>query len=571
MTGAFLFLWFRSSWNLYRVRFQRMRQPRYALGTIVGGLYFYMVIFRSWGGRAYNVGPLAFVTQHRASVELAASIMLFVIAALAWVLPRSGRPAIAFTRAEVQFLFPAPLTRRQLIYYKLLRWAIGTPLASAIVTFFLRPPTSASGWTFFIGISLFMMTLNVYLTGVALTRDHFNEDGRPGPLHRWLPPAIVGAATLVLLGIVAIDWPQLSSLHQPAAVLSELGRLGDTRAAAIVLWPFRALVRVPLAASGSQLLTALPAALVLFGLSVLWIVRSDTAFEEHAAQSADRIADAPRQARLARYQVRRPPFELAPSGAPETALLWKNLILLGRVPWKRTFFRVLPLIVIFGIVFTRGAGETFTTIVADLSTIAAMIVVLIGPHAARYDLREDLTKLVILKTWPVRGAALVRGEILAPLALLAAVSAVCVAGATMISPSGVMSFAYIGEQPSGPLAIFLVAIGLIAVQLVALNALAVTFPAWVRIGPSRASGLEMFGQRFLMMIGLWFALVVGSLPPAIAAAIAGALVVYVFGVNPFFVAAFVAFCGLILECYVATALVGRVLERTNVDDVELGE
>jgi hypothetical protein len=571
MTGAFLFLWFRSSWNLYRVRFQRLRQPRYAIGTIVGGLYFYMVVFRSWGGRAYNAGPLAFVTHHRAGVELAASIMLFVIAALAWVLPRSGRPAIAFTRAEIQFLFPAPITRRQLIYYKLLRWAIATPLASAIVTFFLRPPSSAAGWTFFVGISLFMMTLNVYLTGVALTRDHFNEDGHPGPVHRWLPPAIVATGTLVLLGVVAIDWPQLSSLQQPGDVLAELGRLGDTRAAAIVLWPFRALVRVPLAASSSQLVAALPAALVLFALSVTWIVRSDTAFEENAAQSADRIAAAPRQARLARYQVRRPPFELAPSGAAETALLWKNLILLGRVPLKRTLLRVLPLIVVLGIALTTSAGDTFTTIVADLSTVAAMIVVLIGPHAARYDLREDLTKLVILKTWPIRGAALVRGEILAPLGLLSALTAVCVAGATMISPSGLIWFAYVGERPSGPIAIFLVAIGLIAVQLVALNGLAVTFPAWVRIGPSRASGLEMFGQRFLMMIGLWLALVVGALPPAIAAAIAGALVVFVFGVSPFFVAALVAFAGFILECYIATALVGRVLERTNVDDVELGE
>jgi hypothetical protein len=81
----------------------------------------------------------------------------------------------------------------------------------------------------------------------------------------------------------------------------------------------------------------------------------------------------------------------------------------------------------------------------------------------------------------------------------------------------------------------------------------------------------MFGQRLMMMIGLLLGLVIGALPPAIAATLAGAVVVFVFGISPFFVSAVVACAGLLLECYVATELVGRVLERTNVDDIELGE
>ena len=44
----------------------------------------------------------------------------------------------------------------------------------------------------------------------------------------------------------------------------------------------------------------------------------------------------------------------------------------------------------------------------------AAIAVLLGPQMLRNDLRQDLARLPLLKTWPVSGAALIRGEVLAP-------------------------------------------------------------------------------------------------------------------------------------------------------------
>ena len=39
---------------------------------------------------------------------------------LAWIIPHQ-RAALTFTEAEVAFLFPAPISRRALIHFKLLR------------------------------------------------------------------------------------------------------------------------------------------------------------------------------------------------------------------------------------------------------------------------------------------------------------------------------------------------------------------------------------------------------------------------------------------------------------------
>ncbi|MCK7478232.1 MAG: hypothetical protein M0C28_13115 [Candidatus Moduliflexus flocculans] len=44
-------------------------------------------------------------------------------------------------------------------------------------------------------------------------------------------------------------------------------------------------------------------------------------------------------------------------GPPETAILWKNLILVGRYVSLRTLLRLLPLIVVFGVVARGQGGE----------------------------------------------------------------------------------------------------------------------------------------------------------------------------------------------------------------------
>src|SRR5438034_1807139 len=107
--------------NRVRVRLRRLREPRYLLGAIVGVAYLYFSFFaRGRGSRAsaarrvargapaVPAGLAAFVTAGPTLAGLA----LLAVTAMIWILP--GRSALLdFSDAEVQFLFPAPITRRQ--------------------------------------------------------------------------------------------------------------------------------------------------------------------------------------------------------------------------------------------------------------------------------------------------------------------------------------------------------------------------------------------------------------------------------------------------------------------------
>src|SRR5208283_2540525 len=122
MFSALLYLQYHTFRNRLVSRFKRLKQPKYLVGAIVGGLYFYFYffryLFRGFGGRPGM--NLAVSPEHLRLFELFGALALFVIVLLAWIIPRE-RAALTFTEAEVAFLFPAPVTRRNLIHYKLIR------------------------------------------------------------------------------------------------------------------------------------------------------------------------------------------------------------------------------------------------------------------------------------------------------------------------------------------------------------------------------------------------------------------------------------------------------------------
>ena len=97
------------------------------------------------------------------------------------------------------------------------------------------------------------------------------------------------------------------------------------------------------------------------------------------------------------------PFTLAPDGPPETAILWKNLILVGRYVSLRTLLRLLPLVVVLGVVARANAGGGVAAFAGAMALPLAAMAVLLGPQMMRNDLRQDLARLPLLKTWPVRG------------------------------------------------------------------------------------------------------------------------------------------------------------------------
>ena len=108
-----LYLTVHSIRNQIRVRLRRLRQPRYLIATVLGAGYFWFVIMG--GAFRFNrprSGPAAPATLS-VGLPLGAAMLMFVVAVFAWIMPSARRPALAFTRPEVQHLFTAPISRRR--------------------------------------------------------------------------------------------------------------------------------------------------------------------------------------------------------------------------------------------------------------------------------------------------------------------------------------------------------------------------------------------------------------------------------------------------------------------------
>ena len=168
-----------------------------------------------------------------APVQLFGSLFLLAAAAIAWVWP-SGRPPLPFSRAEVQFLFTAPVTRRQLVHYKLWQSQIAILIGSAIATLIMRPGSLSGGWTLMAGMWVVLMTLRLHLMGVALRRlslaSHGAQRRSRGSGCRWRSSRRRSAC---LVAATVDAWPALASLPDGATVLAEVQRLAGQGAAAV--------------------------------------------------------------------------------------------------------------------------------------------------------------------------------------------------------------------------------------------------------------------------------------------------------------------------------------------------
>lgn len=146
MIAALLYLQYHSFRNRLVSRVKRLKQPKYLIGAIVGGIYFYFYffryLFRGYGGRpvvnmSIPVVNMSISPEHLQLVELLGALVLFVIVLLAWIIPHE-RAALTFTEAEVAFLFPAPLTRRNLIHFKLVRSQLRILFSALFLTLISR-------------------------------------------------------------------------------------------------------------------------------------------------------------------------------------------------------------------------------------------------------------------------------------------------------------------------------------------------------------------------------------------------------------------------------------------------
>jgi len=577
MLAASIYIITCSARNRLRVRLRRLREPRYLIGGIVGAAYFYFSFFararssRASAARRAARGVPALppaVAALVASGPAIAGLALLVMAASSWIVPvNSG--LLDFSEAEMQFLFTAPISRRQLLIHRLLRSQLGLLFASIIIG--VATPSVAGYTRLRISVAMWVLliTAKTYFMGVTLSRKRLLTARVHARRFAWAPVGLLFVALMIVIEAVV----QAVTSAAPSGLIDVLNRVGDVSrhgAAHLVLWPFMALAGPLFAAWPQPYFSALAAACVVFAASVGWMLQSDEALQEAATEAAERRAAEP-ATRKAGYRVRSSGWTLAPMGSAEGAFAWKAATQTVRVVDRRVLARIgLALVSLSIIAMVMGRANGLATTIGLFATVGAVFSVLMVPQALRLDMRQDLRHLEVLKTWPVAAPAVLRGELLWPGALITAMSWSCVAFALLLSGTVFPQIGFV-FRVSAAAAIAIIAPALVFAQLTIHNGVALIFPAWVPLGSQRPRGLDAMGQRLIMLTATWLLLLVMILPGAVAGGIIWFAFARVIGATVLVPAALVCAAIVAIEVLLATEALGPAYERLDIMAVERGE
>jgi hypothetical protein len=257
--------------------------------------------------------------------------------------------------------------------------------------------------------------MKVHFTGISLARASLSIHGADARRRQWGPLAVMLGAIAVVGAAIARAFTS-TPLADPFDALNRLGAVATTGLPRIILWPFMALARPLFAAWPGPYLASLALAVGVLLVNVAWVLKSDAAFQEATAQAAAR-RDAKKSRKVSAPRARATHWTLALSGRPELMFVWKNTLQVWRETNAVSLLRYgLPLLLI-AVGMSAGflAGTHSRNVAAMCGMGGAMIAaftVLLGPQMARSDLRQDLLHLEVLKTWPLRAADVVRGEMI---------------------------------------------------------------------------------------------------------------------------------------------------------------
>jgi ABC-2 type transport system permease protein len=518
MIGVFGYLAWRSAYNRVARQLHHLRSPRYLAALLLGSAYLWFIVV------GQRPAPAAGAMPDPQALELVGALALLGAVAWGWIFGVERR-VLAFAPAEVTFLFSGPVSRRGLIQFKLLRSQLLILFNALLWTLILsRERFGVSSWLRVISIWVMLTTLSFHRLGASFVRTSLSEHGRLGFRHRVVSLVVLGAV------LVAFAWSVLDALPELGAAgdddvrgfLSAAAEAAQRPLPSALTYPFRIMVRPLTAHTVTQWLASLWPALVLLLLHYVWVIRSDTAFEEAAAEVSLRRAQA-----LSSRQVggaTAPPsssratpslLRLSPKGWPGGAILWKNLVAGTRTRRVRNAALTLGAAGVIVCVLSFDPDGTLAEIAGWLAVFWAGVMVVTGPQYVRNDLRGDLLKLDLLRSYPLRGWSIVAAEASASTLMLTAMQ-LCLVGIGFL--------AFLGNQSMEPdlegrivlligCVVFLPAINLLGMLIQ--NGTALLYPAWVRLGSGRAAGVEALGQNLLMMIAFVALLSLTLILPAV--------------------------------------------------------
>lgn len=520
--------------------FRLLRQPKYLVGAIVGVAWMAL-----WVGRPVlhaNVRPGAAswvqsLTGVMPVIHRVAAVVVTIVLPLPWLLPW-GRVGLPFREAELTMLLQAPLTRRDVLQYGLIKSEFGVIVSALVMSVLFSGRGLSSSWlTSFLGTWLVFefLHLNGKWRALSLTGAHGRQLGLTIGLSIFY---------VVLLSTLA----SFVASAAPAVARMDRERIAETLTAldwpallVAITTPAWWLIAPMFAADGSAFLVSLIPLVLAVILQREIVLRSKAPFEETALEHAKRQeSKTSRTAPVAMHHAwtrDRRPFALPSTGPPEVAVLWKNAMRISRLPWVWSAAAGAAFLVAIAVLPAALRLPAFIFDVLALFGVVLLIVQpMVGGMAWNNDLRSELLHLESVRTWPVAAPRLLLAEVLSP-ALMSFAGAMFGAGVILASFFGSRLRQMLTGEAStlhllprsgellgvgnmwATLLLFVACVPMAAaasfVSSAFQNVAVLIIPAWMVHSVDRSRGVAAFGQRILTSFAVGLVFMVALLPSAL--------------------------------------------------------
>jgi ABC-2 type transport system permease protein len=524
---------------------RRLRQPRYLLGTAMAGAYFWFA-FLNRTERPLRVRGIQLPDD---GFEMIFAFVLLGLLLVMW-LREDDKPGLRFSEAETAFLFPAPLSRRQLLHYKLLT-GLGASLLSALFfTLLMARGIDSPGGVMRSISSWWMFNANLSLHGIAVPLLLSRLARRGVELVQRRTLVALALALLVAGAVYLVRHEQFDLLRQ-------------------MLTPARLLVRVFLA-TGVEYAQSFLLLIALLALQYWWVLRLETPFEEVSMALAVRQTALIARMRSGKSvfgagkpKSRREPFGVQHWMPVELVLLWKNL--LGLPKWLNV--RVLAIGVVATVAGLQWMRYSGLKVEHEFMGIAALGVLIYAQVLGPLFVRFDLAEVELMKALPIPGWRIVLGNLLAPVLVMCAIGwwLLLIAALALPMPPGNTMWLAEPMRTAWLFGVALVLPALTALQLIGPNATGLFFPAWALTNRNVQRGFDVMGIRMVLGVGQLLLLILALLPPLFAAVVARYFSQwFTTAAGGVVAAAVTAFIVLLLEALFGVHLLGERYEQLDV-------
>ncbi|MGF1582623.1 MAG: putative ABC exporter domain-containing protein [Gemmataceae bacterium] len=330
-----------------------------------------------------------------------------------------GERVLSFSPAEVNLLFTAPLSRRQLLLYKIVMIVGAGSISGLFMAILLRPQTS--GFLQALVASLmFFQFFQLFLMVLALSASAIGEG-------RFRRQKIIG---LVILGLAVgvVLWQQGAELFERdfREILEAL--VANPLLNALLL-PFRWMVNIAVSESYLEML-GWTAATLPFNILLLFTVFALDKYYLEAAASASEKRFAQRQKlrggafAVASLQRKGKPLYTLPSFPRLSGLgpmVWRQMVIGLRGPAWLATLAIIGASMFVPILLQVGEENSKVPVSAVFGIGFFFMTILIAPTTMTFDFRGDIDRMEPLKTLPLPRITIVCGQILAPVLLLSLV------------------------------------------------------------------------------------------------------------------------------------------------------